>query len=218
MPSVAEHVVILHGLALNKYWMTGLAFSLKRQGYIVHNVSYPTRKLTFDQILEEHLAPLIQSITAPKIHFVVHSMGGLLVRLYAQKYGAERLHRVVMLGTPNRGSEVVDYLSSWKFLRLLFSGAAYELGTGPQGIAARLGPVSFACGIIAGSNRWFHFPANCLIKKLTAPHDGLVTVASTRMDGMKDHLVLWLDHSLMVWSPEVWRQTACFLRNGVFHR
>ncbi len=97
---MAEHVIVLHGLALNKYWMSGLADSLKRQGYIVHNISYHSRHWPFEKIVDDRLAPLVQSLPAEKIHFAVHSMGGLLVRLYAEKHCRERIGRVVMMGTP----------------------------------------------------------------------------------------------------------------------
>src|SRR6185503_16017815 len=91
---MADHVIILHGLALNRLWMSGLAHSLKRRGYVVHNVTYPTLRLGFEDILEEHIKPLIDSIPGEKVDFAVHSMGGLLMRLYAQKYGTTRIGRV----------------------------------------------------------------------------------------------------------------------------
>lgn len=215
---MAEHVIVLHGLGLNKYWMMGMAHNLKREGYTVHNISYPSRRHTFEQIVDQYLAPLVTAIPAQKINFVVHSMGGLLVRLYAAKYGASRIGRVVMLGTPNQGSETADLFSSWRWFRWLFAGAGEELVTHSHGMAARLGSLPFECGIIAGKNHWFHFPTKLIVKKLPTPHDGLVSVASTKVEGMKDHITLWLDHSLMVWSRQVWRQTAYFLKNGKFQR
>ena len=214
---MAEHVVVLHGLGLNRYWMWGLAAHLKRQGYIVHNVSYPSRHRTCENIVDDVLKPLIGSIPSEKIHFVVHSMGGVLVRLYAEKHGAARIARVVMLGTPNHGSEVADFLSSWRIFRYVFGDTGGEMLT-KGGITERLGPVAFDCGVIAGSNHWFHFPTSWIVRKMPIPNDGLVSVESTRVDGMKDHLILWSDHSLMVWHPSIWHQAAFFLKNGRFQR
>lgn len=211
-----ETVIVLHGLGLNKYWMSGLAWSLKRHGYNVRNISYSSRQ-PFERIVDETVAALVNSQTAEKIHFAAHSMGGLLVRRYAEKYGTSRIGRVVMLGTPNHGSEAADFFYSWPLYRWLFRGTGEELVTGENGVAARLGPVTFECGVIAGNNHWFHFPAQLLFT-LPKPNDGLVSVASTRIEGMKDHITLWLDHSLMVWHPVVWRQVPAFLKNGVFQR
>lgn len=213
---MTEHVVVLHGLGLNKYWVWGLARHLARQGYAVQNKSYPSRRLSFEQIIDDVLAPLVGSLPPGRVHFAGHSMGGILVRLYAQKYGTSRIGRVVMLGTPNHGSEVADFFRDWRLYRFHFGPAGQDLGTG--GIATRLPAVPFDCGVIAGDNRWLHVPSSLLVRKLPVPNDGIVSVASTRVEGMKDHLTVWADHSMMVWHPEVWRQTAAFLKTGAFTR
>ena len=215
---MSGHVIVLHGLGLNKYWMAGFAYSLKRQGFTVHNISYPSRNHTLEQIVDQHIEPLIQSLPTEKISFAVHSMGGILVRFYAHKYGAARIGRVVMLGTPNQGSETADFISNWRLFRWIFAGSAMELITGEKGISACLGAVPFECGVIAGTNRWIHFPVGWIIKKLPLPHDGLVSVHSTKVDGMKDHITFWSDHSMMVWNAKIWRQAAYFLKNGRFQR
>jgi triacylglycerol lipase len=209
-----EHVVVLHGLALNRWWTMGLARTLEEAGYEVHNVSYPTRT-GFENIVDTFLKPLVDSIPGEKVHFVVHSMGGLLVRLYAKKYGAARIGRVVMLGTPNHGSHVADFLRDHDLFKWYFGSTGQDLGTVDQSLPATLGPVAFECGVIAGNCDWLHFPLG-LMTKTTGPNDGIVSVESTKVEGMKDHVVLWLDHSLMVWSPEAWGQAKAFLKTGRF--
>jgi pimeloyl-ACP methyl ester carboxylesterase len=212
-----EHVIVLHGLALNKWWAMGLAHSLENKGYIVHNISYPSRKLEFEGIVDEFLVPLLNSIRSEKVHLVVHSMGGILARLYAQKYGIQRMGRVVMIGTPNHGSHIVDYARDIGLFKWYFGSAGQDLGTTDKDLPARLGPVTFECGVIAGDSHWLHFPMG-LLSDIPVPNDGVVSVESTKVDGMRDHIVLSLDHSLMMWSPETWRLTASFLKTGQFER
>jgi triacylglycerol lipase len=214
--NMTKTAVVLHGLALNKWWTTGLAHSLEKDGYTVHNVSYPTRRKGFPLIVDEVIKPLIDGLPGGKVDFAVHSMGGLLLRIYAKKYGAGRIGRVVMLGTPNKGSEVADFLRDSGVFKWYFgdeTGAC--LGTGCDDLPATLGPVPFECGVIAGDNAWFHFPMGAL-SNLAKPSDGVVSVESTKVEGMKDHVTLWLDHTLMVWSPKAWELTARFLRTGSF--
>ncbi len=210
-----EHVIVLHGLALNKWWTAGLAHKLDTAGYNVHNISYPSREQGFEGLVDAFILPLVNAIPAEKIHFVVHSMGGILVRLYAKKYGAARIGRVVMLGTPNHGSEVADYLRDVGIFKWYFGSTGQSLGTTKSDLPASLGPVPFECGVIAGTNHWLHFPTGPLAG-LSKPNDGIVSVESTKVEGMKDHITLSLDHSLMVWSPTVWKQAVSFLKNGRF--
>lgn len=212
---MTEHVVVLHGLALNSWWMSGMARALKAAGYEVHNISYPSRKKNFKRIVDEDVKPLIDSLPPGKIHFVAHSMGGLLVRLYAKEYGAARVGRVVMLGTPNHGSQAADALRDVGLFKWFFGETGTGLGTAEKDLAATLGPVPFECGVIAGDNHWFHFPVSALAK-IPGPSDGIVSVESTKVEGMKDHIVLWLDHSMMVWDSSAAAHAVAFLRAGRF--
>jgi triacylglycerol lipase len=209
------HVIVLHGLALNKWWTEGLADSLQGAGYEVHNVTYPSRKSTFDEIVSDFLHPLMESISGKKIHFVAHSMGGILVRLYAKKYGTKRIGRVVMMGTPNNGSEAADVMGDMGVFQLFFGATGQGLGTTDKDMTMALGPVTFECGIIAGESQWFHFPTTFMTGN-PKPNDGIVSVASTKVEGMADHITLPVEHSKMVWNPEVWRLATAFLKNGKF--
>jgi triacylglycerol lipase len=210
-----RHVVVLHGLAMNRLFMSGIAAHLERQGFAAHNVSYPSRAKSFESLVDEHLAPLVEGIDAPAVDFVAHSMGGLLVRLYAQKYGAAKIGRVVMIGTPNRGSEVADFIRRWQAFHWYFGAAGESLCTGNAGLHAALPPVPFECGVIAGDNHWLHVTTNFIVD-VPRPHDGIVSVESTKVEGMKDHVTVFADHSLMVWSPRVWKLAAQFLDKGSF--
>ena len=212
----ARHVVVLHGIGMSRSWMLGLARVLKKSGYIVHNVSYPSRHKGFEQLVEDHIAPVMLRIPAGhKVDFVGHSMGGILIRFYAKIYGSTRIGRAVMIGTPNHGSEVADYLRRWPAFGWFFGAAGLGLGTRHGDAHAALPPVDFECGVIAGSSNWLHFPLSYMTG-LPEPNDGLVTVDSTRIEGMSDHAVLNVDHSMMVWTPEVWRHAVAFLETGKF--
>ncbi|MBI1215022.1 MAG: alpha/beta fold hydrolase [Alphaproteobacteria bacterium] len=210
-----KHVIVLHGIGMSKSWMSGLSRALKKAGYTVHNISYPSREKDFDLLVRDHIAPLMEKIPAEKVDFVGHSMGGILIRFYAKEYGSKRIGRVVMIGTPNHGSQVADYLHQWSAFRWFYGTALQGLGTLPENAHEKLPPVDFECGVIAGENHWLHFPINYLAD-VPMPNDGLVTVDSTRIEGMTDHTVLNADHSLMVWTPEVWRRAIAFLQDGRF--
>jgi triacylglycerol lipase len=208
-------VILLHGLWLDSFWMSGLSSSLARKGFAPHSLSYPSRDKTFARLVDEHLKPMIDIMPKGKIDFAAHSMGGLLVRLYARKYGTKRIGRVVMLGTPNNGSEMADSLRGLKAYQWYFGPAGQDLATAAAGFYDDLGPATFDCGVIAGTGGWMT-PLTSLIANIPHPHDGLVSVASTRLDGMRGHVTLPVDHSMMVWDPAVWQLTQKFLDTGKF--
>ncbi|MEZ0223021.1 MAG: alpha/beta fold hydrolase [Alphaproteobacteria bacterium] len=211
-----KHVVVLHGLIVNKYFMAGISSHLEKQGYTVHSMSYPTRGKSFDKLLDEHIVPVIDKIPAKKVDFVVHSMGGLMVRMYALKYGVEKIGRVVMIGTPNHGSPVADFVSRWPAFRWYLGEASKSLRADRDGIHAQLPPVNFECGVIAGDNHWFRAASSAIVPDLSQLNDGVVSIESTKVEGMKEHTVVSGDHSQMVWMPRVWKLASAFLKTGSF--
>ena len=141
--------------------------------------------------------PRLQSAT--RVHFVTHSLGGILVRSYFAEQADPRLGRVVMLGPPNQGSEVVDRLGSWWLFGRLNGPAGRQLGTGPDSVPNSLGPVGFELGVIAG-NRSINWVNSLMIP---GANDGKVSVARTRVDGMREHLVLPVSHPFLMRHPRV---------------
>lgn len=213
--TAADGVVLLHGLCRTSRSMTRLETAFTRAGYLVVNVDYPSRTapvaaLGRDAIGAALAHPRLQS--AARIHFVTHSLGGILVRSYFSGQSDPRLGRVVMLGPPNQGSEVVDRLGSWWIFGRLNGPAGRELGTGPASVPNSLGPVGFELGVIAG-NRTINW-----INSLMIPgcNDGKVSVARTRVDGMKEHLVLPVSHPFLMRHPRVIEATLRFVREGRF--
>jgi len=148
---------------------------------------------------------------------VTHSLGGILVRQYLHEHELENLGNVVMLGPPNRGSEIVDFFQQSPFLATLFNTAngpaGKQLGTDENSKPNVLGPVDFSLGVIAGTKSYTPFLSNFL----PSEGDGKVTVESSKIAGMVDHLVLPIDHTFMMRDKVAISQIKYFLKNGQFN-
>ena len=210
-----EVVVLLHGMGRSALSMKRLEWALAREGFRVRNVTYPSTRLGIEDLVAQQVWPLVEQCQrenpAP-IHFVTHSLGGILVRQLAATQPEARIGRVVMHAPPNHGSEVTDRLRDWWLYRRLTGPSGQQLGTLATDVPPRLGPASFEVGIIAG-NRSF----NPLFSHwLPGANDGKVSVATTRLDGMSDFLVVPSTHTWISWRAPVIRQTVAFLRTGKF--
>ena len=213
--AATEHVILLHGLCRTGRSMQPMADALQAAGYVVHNVDYPSRTAPIEELSAPAIAPAVvacEQAGAARIHFVTHSLGGILVRDYLATRRPPALGRVVMLGPPNQGSEVVDRLGDWRLFAAINGPAGRQLGTGADAGPNRLGPVDYPVGVIAGrhSINWI----NSLL--LPGPDDGKVTVARTRVTGMAGHLVLPCSHPFLPRDRTAIRQTVHFLRHGRF--
>jgi len=211
----AECVVLLHGLGRTCWSMKRIEWALKGAGYQVVNISYPSRRRTVEQLsggyLQELMATRIPA-GVKKIHFVTHSLGGILLRDYLAHHTVTNLGRVVMLAPPNHGSTLADSLREHALGRWILGRAGRELGTAPNQMPQRLGPVDFPLGVIAGDvslNPFFS-------RVLEGPNDGKVTVESARIAGMSDFAVVHSSHTWMMWRAETLRYILAFLREGHF--
>jgi triacylglycerol lipase len=208
-----EGVILLHGLARTTRSMEPMAEALRDAGFIVVNQGYPSRSTAISNLtayLDQALADPVLA-ACPRVHLVTHSMGGILVRLRLTQGVPPRLGRHVMLGPPNQGSEVVDKIGDWAPFRWINGPAGKELGTGPTGPAA-LGPARLETGIIAG--RWTINGGNSLL--IPGPDDGKVSVEHTKLEGMKDHIVLRSPHPFIMRNRKAIALTIRFLRTGSF--
>ena len=210
-------VVTLHGLARSANAMDKLADALRDQGYKVCNVGYPSRHHRVEVLAHEHVLPQVlecQDRAAGPVHFVTHSLGSIIVRQLAADEAVPRIGRVVMLGPPNHGSEVVDKLGGLAPFRWLNGPAGDQLGTDPQSKPAQLGPAAFELGVIAGSSsiNWI------LSLLIPGDDDGKVSIQSTQLDGMRDHIVVPVSHPFLMKDEMVINQTAHFLSHGEFKR
>jgi len=216
-PSAAdrETVVLIHGLGRSAVSMWLLEARIEKAGYDVLALDYPSLGTTPAEVIDA-AAMQINACCRDKarVHFVGHSLGGLLIRSYfANPENAammDRLGQVVMIGTPNAGSELVDHFRDSWWLPIL-GATTLSLGTTANSLPAQLPRPPFRAGIIAGSNgMWI---SDALFEE---PNDGLVTVASTRLPNMADFIAIDVSHSMMRYDHEVADQTIEFLKNGRF--
>lgn len=214
-PAEAELVILIHGLARSAASMKPLEKELRSLGYRVINFDYPSTEFSIEDLTHDHLAPLLATEairSAPRVHFVTHSMGGILLRQQFAQGQPENLGRVVMLAPPNQGSEVVDTIGHWALFGAINGPAGRELGTGEEGISARLPAVNFPLGIIAGdrSINWINSGM------IDGPDDGKVSIQSSHVEGESDHLIVHATHPLIMSNKEVLHQVPIFLRQGKF--
>jgi triacylglycerol lipase len=210
-----EHVILLHGLCRTSHSMQKMERTLTDAGYQVWNIAYPSRTNTVANLSESVLTPAIrncENTSATRIHFVGHSLGAILIRDYLARHELPNAGRVVMLGPPNQGSEVVDKIGSWWLFKKINGPAGCELGTDPDSALNQIGPASMSIGVIAG-NRSINWINSLMIP---GSDDGKVSVERTKFKGMTDHLVIRTAHPFLMKNQTAIQQTLHFLRNGKF--
>ncbi len=208
-------VILLHGLARTTKSMQPLADELLAANYIVVNQGYPSRKFPVAQLAEKAIPPALtqcRAQAAQRIHFITHSLGGILLRQYLATNSIPELSRVVMFAPPNKGSQVVDKLKNVPGFVLMNGPAGQELGTNPESVPLQLGPVSFDLGVIAGTRsiNWI------LSLYLPNPDDGKVSLENTKIDGMHDFIALPVSHPFIMKDKTCIRQSLHYLRQGHF--
>jgi len=215
----ADTVVLLHGLGRGPASMHRMAAALERDGHEVRNVEYASTRDELSVLADAALGPVFAGEDAAggegSVHVVTHSMGGILLRQYLHDHGVPaRLGRVVMLGPPNQGSEIVDRLGGWRLFRWINGPSGARLGTGEAGAPSRLGewPAEVALGVIAGDRTW-----NPLYSSMIpGADDGKVSVERTHLTGERDHVVVKASHTWLMWRRAVIDQARTFLREGRF--
>jgi pimeloyl-ACP methyl ester carboxylesterase len=203
-----ETVVLVHGLWMRGWVMKWMGMRLKGCGFNIRYFSYPSMSgsLSYNASILAHFA---ENIAAPRIHFIGHSLGGLLILQMLHEFPQNRVGRIILAGSPYNACRVATKLArrslgryilgrsmlQWLGQRLPSSNPAYDIG------------VIAGCKGIGGGR---------LISRLASPNDGVVAVEETRIAFARDQIVLDVNHSGMLLSAELARQACTFLRRGYF--
>lgn len=216
--AATECVVLLHGLARTSSSMNKMQRALEDDGFLTANIDYPSRHHRIEELapmaVDEGLHNCRAQGDVQKIHFVTHSLGGILVRQYLREFDITELGRVVMLGPPNQGSKAVDELHNVPGFDWVNGPAGRQLGKGEDSLPLSLGPANFDLGVIAGTRTIDPFVSAVL----NNPDDGRVSVEDTRLEGMNDFVVVEHSHAYMMKMHEPIELTKRFLRTGRFER
>jgi triacylglycerol lipase len=214
--SAAECVILLHGLIRSSSSMSTMEEALQDEGYLTANIDYPSRDFEIaelaDLAIEQGLAMCRAEDGVEEIHFVTHSLGGILVRQYLSTGSIDELGRVVMLGPPNQGSIAADDFDGVPGIDWLNGPAGRQLGKGDDSVPLALGPANFELGVIAG-NRTIDPITSAVLEN---PDDGRVSVVDTRLEGMDDFVVVEHSHAFMMRMRAPIDLTINFLKTGRF--
>jgi len=209
-----ERVFFLHGLGRTSASMFLLKHRLEKQGYEVISNSYTST----DAGIDEHVMWLDEQLSlcchddSTHLHFVTHSLGGIVLRVYLKNHEVANLGRVVMLAPPSQGSELADFLKNWEVYRMTAGPSGQEIGTDDDSVPKLLGPVDFELGVIAGMRSLNPFYSSII----PGPDDGKVSVERARVEGMSDFILVDHSHTFIMNASDVAAQVFAFLRRGAF--
>lgn len=214
--SPPDTVVLIHGLGRTRRSMWLVGMWLKFCGYRVTSIGYPSHRVSIAEAVERHIGPKLAELEfaeGSRVHFVTHSLGGIVFRAWAARRDpAFPLGRAVLLAPPNRGSEIIDELNQWRWVRWLLGPVSAELGTNADSTPNSLGPLPPETGVIMGSKDTLPFFRHLLGDE----SDGVVTISSSRGDGEADFALLPANHATIILQPAVFRAVHRFLRTGSF--
>lgn len=208
-----DGVILLHGIASVRLQMARIERALRVDGYATCNLGYPSCSKSIEA-LADHLHPRLSRFAAGvegRVHFVTHSMGGLVARAWLARACPTNLGRFVMIGPPNGGSEVADLMQNWWAYRRAFGPAGGELTTAAR--AAHSKPPPCPVGVIAGDGG-----RGPLARVLPQPNDGRVSVAGSKLAGMADHVIVRSNHTMLPFDSRVVAQVRHFLAHERFSR
>lgn len=216
LASAADCVILLHGLARTATSMNKMQRALVEEGFETANIAYPSRRYTIEELAEMAISDGLKACrsngSTGRVHFVTHSLGGILLRQYLSTREIDELGRVVMLAPPNQGSVAADKLGKIPGYGWLNGPAGRQLGKGEDSVPLKLGPADFELGVIAGSRSID--PITSAV--LENPDDGKVSVADTKLEGMDDFIVVKHSHAFMMRMRRPIELTIRFLNSGSF--
>lgn len=212
-PAVSgKAVILIHGIGRSSKSFSGMARTLAKTGYTVVGFDYPSTRVPIPESAE-YLHSVVQSLEGiQSIDVVAHSMGGLLLRAYLMKHQEPRFHRAVMLGVPNKGAQMADFLKDNPLFKVIMGPAGQQLTTGRDGLIDKLPTPKFEFGVLAGGRS----AARGYNPLLPGDNDSTVTVSSTRLPGAGDFILLPVIHSFLMTDQKAIAATQSFLKSGRF--
>jgi pimeloyl-ACP methyl ester carboxylesterase len=209
-PEPREPIVLVHGLWLGGWVLAILAARLRRCGYDTRIFPYPAMGASLS-VNAAALARFAVSLAVPRVHFVGHSMGGLVILKMLEANPELRLGRIVLLGSPYGGSRSAEALARAAAGRMILGHSLMEWLREPHAK-----PENYELGVLAGCRK---IGLGRLVTRLPDPNDGVILEAEARVPGMADFICLQVSHSEMLWSRKVAQQVCRFLQSGRFdHR
>lgn len=213
-----EHVVLVHGLARTSSSMSRMQRGLEAAGYIPIAWSYPSRR----RRLEGHISAFQDWLSSTDfegiVHFIGHSLGGLIIRGALAQNPAVTVGRIVMIATPNQGAGIVSRYGRQPFSQLIFGLPMEDLQENSESLI-NMGIPNAEIGIIAGVQPFHPFNPISYINLLhlsDTEHDGTVELANTYLEGMADRITVNAHHTFICDDHKVIEQTTHFLKHGKF--
>jgi len=215
-PATPDTVVLIHGLGRTPRSMWAVALWLRFCGYRVVSIGYPSRSVSIAEAVERHVEPGLAELkleAGSRVHFVTHSLGGIVFRAWAARRDPVfPLGRAVLLVPPNQGSEIVDLVRPLGWPRLLLGPVIDELGTEPHHTPKALGALPPGTGVIMGNKGTLRLFGHVL----GAEHDGIVSTQGGQVEGQADFTVLPVNHLTVLFRPCVMRAIHRFLQTESF--
>ncbi len=211
-PMKGKAVILVHGIGRSSKSFTKLARALREKGYVVFGFDYPSTRVPITESAE-YLAKCVKSLDGiEEVNFIVHSMGGLVVRSMLAKSKDPRIKRMVMLGVPNKGAELADSLSKNVLYKAIYGPAGQQLVTGDKNFIGQLPIPDFEFGVVAGSkgNDKGYNPL------IPGDDDGTVALSSTRLSGATDFVTRSVLHSFLMSDKKCVEHAVRFIQSGKF--
>ncbi len=209
-PMSGKSVLLLHGIIRSSKSMTKMRQAFEKEGYKVFSFDYPSTRVDIQDSAEYLHRAILALGGIEEINFVVHSMGGLVVRAYLSKHCDKRIKRMVMLGVPNLGACMADQFKANAIYRVMFGPAGQQLGRDPDGLIAKLPTPDFEFAVIAGARGM----VNGFNPLIPGDDDGTVSVTSARLQGAADSVAVHVLHSVLMKSDQVIDYSIRFIKTG----
>ena len=207
---MGEEVVYVHGL-----WMSGGESLLLRRrlareyGLKVHAFRYAAAAASMSEITSG-LQHFVRTLRATRLHFVGHSLGGLVIYRFLERYPQQPPGHVVFLGTPAVASRAAVKAAHFRLVASLMGRSVADELLQPR---ERRWEMDRPLGIIAGTQP---LGFGQFVARFDEDCDGTIGVSETRLPGATDHITLPVSHLGMLVSARVARQTGAFLQGGRF--